>query len=277
MKTTIRQAVAQFERSSEFSQLKPNTQSFYTYGSEPILEDLGARRVDSLRRVDILTLRDVQSTPAISNRALSTVKRLLSWCLDREMVETNVALSVRAMPLKGRHRPWTPEGLQVMRDHSFGLVRKLFLLSLYSAQRRGDCLRARWGDVQGDRWRVQQEKTGHGMSIPLTQTLIDALERGGREDKLIRDSLYPNPSLGQVTYLWGQTRDALGLEGYTLHGLRVTRATQLAQAGCSPHEIAALTGHKTLKMVESYTQEVSQERMVNQALNRLSNRPEHEA
>src|SRR5262249_18263419 len=33
------------------------------------------------------------------------------------------------------------------------------------------------------------------------------------------------------------------------HGLRKVSATRLADAGCSPHEIMAITGHKTLEEV----------------------------
>ena len=42
------------------------------------------------------------------------------------------------------------------------------------------------------------------------------------------------------------------------HGLRATGCTILADAGCSDHQIAAWSGHKTLKQVESYTRAASQ-------------------
>jgi integrase len=36
----------------------------------------------------------------------------------------------------------------------------------------------------------------------------------------------------------------------SLHGLRKAAARRLAEAGCSVHEIGAITGHKTLSEVE---------------------------
>jgi len=40
---------------------------------------------------------------------------------------------------------------------------------------------------------------------------------------------------------------------YAIHGLRKNAAVELANAGCSPMEIAAITGHKTLGMVQHYS------------------------
>jgi hypothetical protein len=35
----------------------------------------------------------------------------------------------------------------------------------------------------------------------------------------------------------------------------------MAEAGCTPHEIAAITGHATLKEVERYTKAASRKRL----------------
>jgi integrase len=43
-------------------------------------------------------------------------------------------------------------------------------------------------------------------------------------------------------------------------------ARRLAEAGCSTHQIASVTGHKTLKEVEHYTQAANQERMAQDAM-----------
>ena len=45
----------------------------------------------------------------------------------------------------------------------------------------------------------------------------------------------------------------MGIDGYAIHGLRKNAAVALADAGCSPMEIAAITGHRTLGMVSHYT------------------------
>src|SRR5262249_15137641 len=45
------------------------------------------------------------------------------------------------------------------------------------------------------------------------------------------------------------------------HGLRKAAARRLEEAGCSAHEIMAVTGHKTLSEVERYTRAAEQERL----------------
>ena len=59
---------------------------------------------------------------------------------------------------------------------------------------------------------------------------------------------------------------AAGLVGMTFHGLRYTAAAKLAEAGCSLKEIASITGHKSLAMIEKYTRDADQERLSGAAI-----------
>ena len=51
--------------------------------------------------------------------------------------------------------------------------------------------------------------------------------------------------------------------------LRTAYATRLANAGCTPEQIKAITGHKTLSEVARYTKAADQERNAKQALANL--------
>ena len=42
----------------------------------------------------------------------------------------------------------------------------------------------------------------------------------------------------------------------------------MADAGCTVHEIAAVSGHRSLKEIERYTREADQARLARQALDR---------
>ena len=42
---------------------------------------------------------------------------------------------------------------------------------------------------------------------------------------------------------------AMGVAGYSIHGLRKNAAKALAEAGCSDAEIMAITGHRTNEMI----------------------------
>jgi integrase len=54
------------------------------------------------------------------------------------------------------------------------------------------------------------------------------------------------------------------------HGLRKLAAARLADAGCSTPEIAAITGHRTLSMVQLYTRSADQARLVAVAIDRFT-------
>jgi integrase len=54
-----------------------------------------------------------------------------------------------------------------------------------------------------------------------------------------------------------------------MHGLRKTAARMLAEAGCSVHEIASITGHWSLKEIERYTRAVDLKRLGFAAVHRM--------
>src|SRR4029078_6121259 len=53
------------------------------------------------------------------------------------------------------------------------------------------------------------------------------------------------------------------------HGLRKAAARRLADAGCSVHQIAAITGHQSLKEIERYTKAAEQRRLAQGAIDRV--------
>ncbi|WP_169545341.1 site-specific integrase [Sneathiella aquimaris] len=46
-------------------------------------------------------------------------------------------------------------------------------------------------------------------------------------------------------------------KGLTIHGLRTTVATRLAEAGCTPAEIKAIIGHASDASIRVYTEEAN--------------------
>jgi integrase/recombinase XerD len=60
--------------------------------------------------------------------------------------------------------------------------------------------------------------------------------------------------------------DGAGLPHCSFHGLRKAAASRLAELGCTPHEIAAITGHASLKEIERYTRTVDRKRLARSAM-----------
>jgi hypothetical protein len=74
--------------------------------------------------------------------------------------------------------------------------------------------------------------------------------------------------LGLLTQIRRRHTQA-GIPHCSSHGLRKASATRLAEAGCSPHQIMAITGHKSLKEVEVYTKAAGQKGLAMSAMARL--------
>jgi Phage integrase family len=61
--------------------------------------------------------------------------------------------------------------------------------------------------------------------------------------------------------------------GYSVHGLRKAMCRRLAEAGCTEKQIAAISGHKTLRMVQHYTAAADQKSLARAAIERLPSSP----
>jgi integrase len=81
---------------------------------------------------------------------------------------------------------------------------------------------------------------------------------------------------GNLTQLMNSWLERIGLPSdLNVHCLRKLAAASLAGAGCTTHEIAAITGHKSLAMVELYTKSANQERLAKAAIFGLVNGSEN--
>jgi integrase len=56
----------------------------------------------------------------------------------------------------------------------------------------------------------------------------------------------------------------------TFHGLRKAACRRLAEAGCTVHEIAAISGHASLAEIERYTRAADQERLARMAMDKTA-------
>lgn len=155
--------------------------------------------------------------------------------------------------------------------------RTAFALFISTGQRRSDVYRMSWGDIEGQFIYVTQQKTGAELMIPIHRELATVLAAMPRDQPLIATTDSGEPtSLDNFSHF---LREAITKAGLPMncrpHGLRKAAARRLAEAGCTAHEIMAITGHKTLSEVERYTRAADQKRMAVSAVHRLeSNKPQ---
>ncbi len=134
-----------------------------------------------------------------------------------------------------------------------------------------------WHDYDGERVdkhgdpdpRIKgvQGKTGVKLSISVHSVLKEALDAHERVSPIILTSPTGRPfKYHNFRRRFGNAMESAGLAGLVFHGLRYTAAAKLADAGCSLKEIASITGHKSLAMIEKYTRDADQERLSGAAI-----------
>jgi hypothetical protein len=116
-------------------------------------------------------------------------------------------------------------------------------------------------------------KSGHRteLSIPILPGLRAALASAPADHLTFIVTIYGAPRSPKVFTGWfKEAARAAGLPpDSSPHGLRKAACRRLAEAGCTPHEIMAITGHKALAEVETYTKAVRQKLLAHQAMGRL--------
>lgn len=112
---------------------------------------------------------------------------------------------------------------------------------------------ATWKDVNWDSrlLRVKDAKTG-SRDVPLSPRAITALKElqrlsGGQDDQRIVAISY-----NSLSAAWRRALKRAGIEDLHLQDLRHTAATRMALKTGNVFLVKALTGHRTLKMVERY-------------------------
>jgi integrase len=271
---TIAALSTSWRLSPEWAALADITQRHYSVYLRD-LERLADTPIIEVRRRDILALRDAVAVARGNGAAtafLRTASAAFRWAVDRGWIDASPCYQVKA--IKGGHLPaWTEEQIETALVRLPEYLRRAVLLAVYTGQRRGDLCRLLWSAWDGDVLRLRQQKTGAELVIPLHPALREEMARWrrGATSTHILTTRRGRPWI--PTHLSQDLGRALVLAGLpaglNVHGLRKAAAARLADAGCTIHEIAAITGHASLAMVQLYTRSADQKRLAGAAITRL--------
>lgn len=268
----LARVIEQWQRSPEWKAYAPATVRRRHYG----LAFLDAYRRWSIReltRALMLEIRDdiaeVRGNGAAGS-FIDTASALFTFALDRGHRTDHPLIKIKRLKL-GEWRAWTDEEIAVALERFPAYLRRAVVLGLYTGQRSGDCARMRWGDFDGEGIAVAQQKTGEKLWIPCHTALKAEIADWPREAMTIlattKGQPWTVPSFQQTMHR--EIKKIPEMAGLQFHGLRKSAATRLAEAGCTDHEISAVTGHQTLAMVQHYTKAANQRKMATAAIIKL--------
>ncbi|WP_018309368.1 site-specific integrase [Cupriavidus sp. UYPR2.512] len=217
---------------------------------------------------------DKPLTPATVNRYLATLSSVFNFAMQREIIAIHPMKGGAVSKEKesdGRRRILTPgeeQSLYTACDGSSWPMMRLFLrVCLTTAARKSEVLKLRWQDIDLDRSVAMLPKTKNDSprALPLVSDVKAALIEAKKVRPLSSDYLFFDPRHPErpknIDMLWKAVRKRAGLwqdrddplDQVVLHTTRHTVATKLIRVEKNIAKVQAVTGHKTLAMLNRYT------------------------
>lgn len=270
---SVSAAIAAYYQDTAFLVLARGTQNM----RRQILERFRAQDGDKplvLMRQDHIARRLGKLSPAAARNWLKALRALMQFAVATGLRPDDPTIGFKPARYKpaGIHS-WTEDEIAAYEAvHPVGTRARLALaLLLFPACRRGDAIRLGRQNVRGNTLSYRQEKTGRQLAIPIHPQLAAAIAAAPREHLTFlvtpQGAPYAPNGFSKAMRRWC---DEAGLPQCSAHGLRKAQARRLAEAGCSAHEIAAITGHRTLSEVQRYADAADQAQLAEAAISRTS-------
>lgn len=268
---TINALIVSYYNSPGFTSLRPSTARVYRNILERFRKEHGHKSVAGMQPRHVRSILAAKAaTPDAANRLLGMISLLMDHAVAMEMRPDNPTMGIKRLRHKvGGFATWGEDDIAAFRAHwPLGSRERLALeLAVNTGQRRGDLARLGWRHVVNGAIHLQQAKTCATVAVPIVPELraaLDALPRD-RLTFLATATGAPFSPAGLGNWFREAVRGAGRPDELSLHGLRKAAARRLAEAGCTTHEIAAVTGHKTLSEIERYTREAEKARLAKAA------------
>jgi integrase len=276
--------VAMFYRSPEYLGLADSTKRVYRGIIEPFRRKFGHLPIKLLERRHVQKmLAEKANTPAAANNLRKRLIQLLDHAVSLDWRSDNPARTTKPYKMTGTgFHSWDEREIaRFFEVHEPGsLAHRAATLMLNTGAARVDAVRLGPWNIKVDRLEYRRQKTARSngvlVSIPIHRNLAAVLATLP-DDRPFLATRAGKPrsaeGLGNAMRRWC---DDAGLEACSAHGLRKACARRLAEAGATAHEIGAVTGHKTLALIQLYTGAAGREGLADSAMGKLIARPNGE-
>ena len=260
-----------------FTGLKASTRQLYRYALEPIAQKHGHRSVVLLTadKAEKIINEVGAIRPGMGNLTRAVLRMVFKMAVKQKRRSDNPMLGIE--PFKtGSHHTWNDAELKQFENRwRLGTRQRLaYALLLYTGQRVGDVARMSRADVSEGLIYVRQEKTGAELYVPIAPELERAMKACPAKGlTLIGDDNGRPLKRAALSHLMRLAiREAELPPRCVPHGLRKAAMRRLAEADATAKQIAAVSGHKTLKEVERYTAAADQKKLARAGMSKLVDR-----
>ena len=273
---TVSAAIEVYQRSAEFARLAAATAG----PRRRVLHQFAERSHGlALAKVTTAAIKEViEARPAGTGKKwLNGIRAMFDYAIaSGQLRGPNPCdgLSIRIAASDGHHTWTEAEIAQYEARHPIGSpARRLFTLALFTGQRRGDLVLMGQHNMKDGKLVIKQHKTGAVVTIPIHPELQKVLDASGPDiaPTFILGEQGGPLCAGHVGKLFRDWCKQAGLpDECVLHGLRKAICRRLVQLGMTPHQIMAITGHKSLIEVQRYCEEFSRSVAADQAMAALA-------
>jgi integrase len=229
--------------------LRPKTLVGYRGDLERLWKPLHGLSLTAVNRATIAAhLRTIiKDNGAVSAaRARGTLSSMFAWCVGEGLCEINPVVGTNAIAAKSRERVLSDSEIVHLCEQApegdYGRIVRLLLLT---GCRRDEIGGLRWSEVDFDEKQIvlpgSRTKNAIEHCVPLSGEAMTILEGAPR----LRDLVFGGGQDGFTD--WSKSKIALdaasGVKEWTLHDLRRTAATGMANIGVQPHIIEAVLNH----------------------------------
>jgi integrase len=259
-------------QSPRFLGMKPRSQADYRNALDRLCEQtdsagfkIGDKPATITQEVIELLIARRAAQPESAYMLRRTLREICKHAIAIKIRKDDPTRDIKAVRAKSDgYHSWTDDEIAIYEAHyAIGsTAMRAVTLFLETGQRAGDVVRMGRQHIRTGRMiYVKQQKTRKELLIPITDRLAAIIAATPADNLTFLTDDRGRPFTRNAFCYWFRDRcDEAGLPRHcSSHGLRKAAARRLAETGCSTHEIAAITGHKSLKELQRYTDAADQE------------------
>lgn len=267
---TFEKLFNEYLKSQQFKLLSVRSKQAYMYAGKSLVEALGNMQITKIKRADLMRYQnDTADRPALANMAIRVGSVVFSFAVDMEYMEHNPASRLKKLKI-GSHTKWTVDEVKAVIALRDRRISTAVALAWYTGQREGDILAMRWRDYDGGYITLTQHKTSMEMRIKCHPDLIAYLNeiRGSSDlDEFIVSGKTQMSGQAFRNMLKRRT-EKLNIDR-VFHGIRKGVASSLAEKRTPISEIAAIMGHKSIRMAAYYAEQANAKILTDNAVDNL--------
>ena len=225
--------------------------------ARPVIAFLGHVSLFNLTNQHLADFRDEQLKqvgPTTVVHRLSLLSKVLKIAYQEWNVPFPKGIPTVRKPKRprGRDRRLQPGELDRLLEalSETPIVQKIVVIAVETAMRRGEIVKVQWQHIDWKRrtLHIPETKTGVPRDVPLSEralAVFESIDAGvGKVFEIQPDS---------VSQAFERACKRAGIEELRFHDLRHEATSSFFERGLNTMEVATITGHKTLEMLNRYT------------------------